>query len=395
MRFNAIIYRYIFREMAPPFLINLGFFTFVFLMTKILDITNLVVNYRISLLSVCMMLVYSMPYFMVFVIPMSTMMTVLLTFLRMSSDNEILALKAGGVSIYRMLPPVLGFCLFTCLMTGYMAIYGLPWGKRSIQALTIQAASTSLDASLKERTFNDSFKGLMLYINEIDGKTKAMVDVFIEDKRSKDTISVVVSPRGHLINEPGEMAYRLRLFDGIINQVDIKSRAVHTIEFDTYDIHMDLKKAISGRNQGPKDEKEMNLAELREYLRTEKQRDAQYYLTLIEYHKKFSIPFACFALGVLAVPLGVQAQSTKRSFGLGLGMGFFLLYYLMLSAGWVFGEAGVYPPVIGMWLPNAVMAGLGVFLLHRTANERQVHLASLITRIKTLAARATGRHPLN
>ena len=380
MKFNSIIDRYIFKEMVPPFVINVGFFTFIFLMTRILDITNLVVNYKISLLSMCLLLVYSMPYFLVFVIPMSTMMTILLTFLRMSDDNEIIALKAGGVSIFRLLPPVFMFSLMTCLLTGYMAIYALPWGKLSIKRLTVQAAVSSLDAGLKERTFNDSFNGVMLYLNKIDIKTKELIDVFIEDERSKDTVSVVVAPRGKLFGDPGRLSYQLRLWDGIINQVDIKRRAVPSIRFDTYDIHLDLKKAMVAEKGRPKDEKEMSLTELRHYLGGTSHKDSQYYVTLIEYHKKFSIPFACLALGVLAVPLGVQTRSARRSFGLGLGLGFFLLYYLLLSAGWVFGETGAYPPIIGMWVPNVVMAAIGIYLLIRIAREKPVQMA-FITKI--------------
>ncbi len=126
----------------------------------------------------------------------------------------------------------------------------------------------------------------------------------------------------------------------------------------------------------------MNLVELRQHIQSFSKKDVRYFTALIEFHKKFSIAFACFALGILAVPLGIQSQSAKRSFGLGLGLFFFLLYYLMLSAGWVFGETGVYPPVIGMWLPNVVMGGLGLFLLDRTAKERPVNIRYLAVLIK-------------
>jgi len=50
----------------------------------------------------------------------------------------------------------------------------------------------------------------------------------------------------------------------------------------------------------------------------------------------------------------------------------------MLSAGQVFGEAGVYPPAIGMWAPNVVMGGLGLFLVVRTAIDRPVKINSVI-----------------
>jgi len=145
MRINSILNRYLFFEMIPPFAINLAFLSFIFLMTRILQITNLIVNYRVNLWDVLWMLIYSLPFFLEFIIPMSVMMSVLLTFLRLSGDNEILALKAGGISIYGLLPPVLIFCMMGLFLTGFMAIYGLPWGRMSFKELSYQVARSNFD----------------------------------------------------------------------------------------------------------------------------------------------------------------------------------------------------------------------------------------------------------
>ncbi|MDF1591694.1 MAG: LPS export ABC transporter permease LptF [Desulfobacterales bacterium] len=383
MKFNTIINRYIFKELIPPFVINLFFLTFIFLMTKILDITNLVVNYKVSLWAIVLMLIYSMPFFLEFVIPMSVMMAVLLTFLRLSSDNEIVALKAGGCHIYRLLPPVFLFAFIGWALTSFMAIYALPWGKLSLKELSFKVISSNIDIGLKERTFSDSFDGVMLYVNQVDLKNKALVDVFIEDQRTPNLISTVVASKGRLFSNPQDLQYRLRLYNGTINQVDMKSRSAHSINFDTYDITLDIKRmAQPVRGGGDKDEEEMDLAELRHYLKNTSLKNDQYYLTLMEFHKKFSIPFACFALGLLAVPLGIHSRSARRSYGVGLGLVFFLSYYILLSAGWVFGEAGVYPPLIGMWVPNVVMGGIGFFLLRQTARERTFQMNFLSRLIK-------------
>ena len=372
--------------MIPPFVISILFFNFIFLLTKILDITNMIVNYRISLSDVLLLLIYSMPHFLEFVIPMSIMMAILLTFFRMSSDNEIVALKAGGMSIYELLPPVLLFCLIGCILTGIMTIYGVHWGSLSFKKLTYKVAASNVNIGMKERTFNDNFKGVMLYTNKIDLKNKALTDVFIEDQRTKNIISTAVAPKGEMSYEPDKLLFQLRLYNGTINQVDIEQKTVHSINFDTYDINLDLKKSVPEK-KGRKDEKEMSLTELSNYLKNAVNKDAKYYAILIEFYRKFSIPFACFALGLLGIPLGVQSKSAKRAFGLGLGLIFFLLYYLMLSAGWVFGEAGIYPPLIGMWMPNIVTGGIGIYLFVRTANDRPLLISYLPYLFKRIFSR--------
>jgi len=382
MKINSIINRYLLKEMMLPFVINLVFFTFVFLMTKILDITNLIVNYKMSLVSVLLLLFYSLPFFLSFVIPMSVMMAVLLTFIRLSNDKEIVALKAGGVSVYGLIPAVLVFCAMGMVLSCFITIYGIPWGTVSMKELTYQIAASHVDAGLKERTFNDSFKDVMLYINKIDLKNKILRDVFIEDKRSQDIISTVMAPKGRMFAEPDKLIFHLKLYQGTINQVNLENKSAQSINFDSYDVNLDLKQSLMVSKGGPKDEEEMSFGELREYLKAYPQKNEQYYMVLMELHKKFSIPFACFALGILAVPLGIQTESTKQSTGLGLGMVFLLIYYILLSAGFVFGEAGVYPPIIGMWVPNIALGGLALFFLVRSANDRSVRILSLINFFK-------------
>jgi lipopolysaccharide export system permease protein len=386
MKLNAILDRYIFLEFIPPFAINLGFFTFVFLMAEMLKLTDLIINYNVGLLVILTFLVLSTPYFLNYVIPMSIMMAVLLTFLRMSGDNEIIALKTGGVSLYRLIPPVLVFCLLGCALTFVIGNYGMPKGQRALKALTFEVFASNLDIGLKERTFNDSFNGVMLYVNKVDKKTKTLIDVFIEDKRDENAITTVIAPQGRLFSEPKKQMFQLRLYGGLINQVRLDSRSAHTISFDNYDIRLDLKQATATA-KGVVGPKELGLRELIFYRQHMPRHLSMYKEVLMEFHKKFSIPFACFCLGILAVPLGVQSRSAKRSSGLVLGLSFFLFYYLLLSVGLVFGESESYPPWVGMWLPNVVTGFMGVYLLVRAARERPVHITGWLQRLPSLRTR--------
>jgi lipopolysaccharide export system permease protein len=384
MPINIIINRYIIGEMIPPFIINLCFFMFIFLMSQILDIMSLVVNYKVGLTAIFFMIVYSIPYFLVFIIPLSVMVSVLLTFLRMSADNEILALKAGGVSIYRLITPVLCFCLIGALLTAAMTVYGLPWGRKSFKQMVADVATSNIDVGLKERTFNDSFDGVMLYVANIDIKTKTLIDVFIEDQRTEDMLSTVVAPRGKLFSDPEKKLFQLRLFNGVINQVSLKNRSANTLRFDTYDINLDIREGLSDLAARPTDEKAMWLSELREFIKISPENSDHYYKALLELHKKFSMPVACLVLGFLALPLGLQAKGTKRSFGLGLGLLFFLLFYLLLSAGKVYGEVGILPPAIGMWAPNIFMAGLGIYLFKNAGEENSFKNSFLPRQLRKL-----------
>lgn len=387
MKLNSIISRYIFRELVPPFFLNTVFFSFVFLLARILEITNWIVNYKIGLTAVLMIILYTMPYFLVYVVPMSVMITSLLTFMRLSSDNEIDAMKAGGVSLYGILPPVLLFCVAGCAITGFMTIHGLPWGRQSLKNLLVEVAASNLNLGLKERTFNDSFKNVMLYISEIDLKKNELRDIFVEDRRNEKLVISIVAPRGWMTIDKESSAFQMKLFNGNVNQVDLKNRTVNNIKFDTYEVVLDLEKAIETARKRRKDEKEMYIGELREFIDSAPEKDEAYWEALIEFHRKFSIPFACITFGILAVPLGVRSKSARRSFGFGLAIAAFLLYYVLHAAGMVFGEAGKFPPVAGMWLPNIVMGGIGIFFLVRTAHDRPVGVVFLVEAINRLKSK--------
>ncbi len=377
MKLNSIVNRYLLKELIPPFVINLVFFSFIFLMRQILEITNMIVNYQVSILAFALMLIYSMPYFLVYIIPMSVMMSVLLTFIRMTGDNEITALKAGGVSLYQLLPPVFFFGSLCAALSVFMAVYGMPWGATAYKMLALDVAQSNFNLGLKEKRFNNSFDGVTFYVNHINLEDRMLEDVFIEDRRKEGSSSIVVAPKGYMFSGKDKYSFVFRLYDGTVNQVDLDSRSAHNIRFDTYDLRLDLKNAVAGAKSGRKDEKEMRLAEMREALHQAQKSGPRYYSLLLELHKKFSIPASAIALTLLAVPLGVRSLTSRRSAGLGIGLFAFLLYYLLLSAGLVLGEAGICPPAVGMWAPNIIMGGSGVYLLIKAANDRPVPLFQL------------------
>ena len=386
-KINSIINRYVFRELLTPFVLCVLFFWFIFLMEKMIDIANWIVNYNIGVLTVILMLFYSTPFFLMYIIPMSLMISILLTFLRLSSDNEITALKTSGRSIYGLMPPVLVFCGVGFVLTLFFTIHLVPRGNAAIKELTLKTAASNVNIGLKERVFNDSFKNVMLYVNEIDVKNKTLVDIFIEDKREPGMANTIIASKGKLTGDPDKYVFNLALFNGTIHQTKPEERLAISIYFDTYSLNLDLQSMLTAEKVRKKHRREMSLDELIHYISSFPEKNKKYYQALLEYHQKFSIPFACIAMGLLAMPLGVQSGPTKRSFSLVLALFFFLLYYLLLSVGYVFGKTGVLPPIIGMWLPNAVMGTIGLYFLFRKAKERPLKVDYFYHYLLRLSAR--------
>ena len=342
----------------------------------------MVVNYNADISSIGLMVLFTLPRFLEFSIPMSVMISVLLTFMNMSGDNEIVALKGAGVSLYKILPPVLIFCFSGVFLTMCITVFGVSWGKLSIKKKTIELARTSIDSALQARQFNSNIKGIMIYVGHVDIKTKELKNVFIEDSRSKGVVSISIAPKGKILQLADEKIYTIRLYNGIINMVDIKDNSVNNLGFADYDINIDLaslNKKTKRKLHKSLDEK--SLIELVGFIRAGIKDKSDLNEALMELHEKFAIPFACLSLGLLAFPLGIQAASLRKSSGFTLAITFFLLYYLLLALGWSAGETGDYPPIIGMWLPNVIMGIIAVFFLIKNAKEEPVMAPEFIRTI--------------
>jgi len=381
-----VLYRYIFWELLSPFGVSLLFLTFVFVMTRIPDITNMVVNYNMGIPAVFFLVVYTLPRFLEFTLPMSVMISVLLTFMRMSGANEIIALKGGGMTIYRLLPPVIFFCVLMTLVTMWVTVWAVPWGKHSFSVQGAQIARDNINVALKERQFNTPFDNVMIYVNAIDIKTTRLKDVFIEDGRDPDSVNITVASEGVLVSQPHEGLYTLRLKKGMINQVSLEQETAHQIHFDTYNINFDINfdMGLPGKKEADtsKDLDEMGIKALMAVGQDQNVSAKKRNQARMELHEKLAIPFACLALGLLALALGLQSLSSRHAPGFGLALVFFMGYYLLLALGWSAGESGAYSPIVAMWLPNVVMGGMAVYLIKRVAGERFVHIPNPLTLLK-------------
>jgi len=368
--FITIINRYILKELLQPFLLCLGFLSLVFLLTKIIDITDLVVNYRASLSTVLAMVGYTLPVMMQYTLPMSVMMAVLLTLLRMSADREILAIKTGGAGLSAILLPVVAFCVVGSLLTLAVTVYAVPWGNYSYKKMVVNIASAGVDASLKEGTFNTNFDGVMLYVERINPEDKSLHGVFIRDTRNPESEVAITAPRGVRFFSKTAETLTLRLFDGEANQVNLSDRSVNAIAFSTYDIRVNFGKLRSGKKLGNKARDEMSLSELFHYIASEKKAGRNPDTAIMELNEKFALALAALTLGILSISLGLRSAFSRKSSGMGLGLVCFLLYYVMHASGWSLGKSGVVSPELALWMGNVVMGSAGLVFLVRVAREK-------------------------
>lgn len=371
---KRIIPLYIIKEILPPFFVSLLVFNFIMILAKILELSELVIVKGVKLDTILRFLLYSLPFSLMVTIPLSTLLAVLLAFLRLDGDNEITVIKSAGIGLYRLLPPVILFCLWTYLVTSYLVLYLVPYSNRAYRNELLDLVKVSADISIKERIFNNDFGQMVLYVSFIDLNQGWMRDIFIRDSRDAEMDNVVVASRGRIATDKKKRILVFELFDGVIDRVE------ETISFKRYDLKLDLESSLSSQRLRPPDQFELDQEDLWTVINGFDKDDIRYYTYRLEAHKRFSLPFASLVLGLIAVPLGLQGKNRGRNWGIIMGLGVFLIYYLLFTAGLSFGETGFYPPMLAMWMPNLIVGGAAIFFLRRANREAPIRLFGLVER---------------
>jgi lipopolysaccharide export system permease protein len=92
---------------------------------------------------------------------------------------------------------------------------------------------------------------------------------------------------------------------------------------------------------------------------------------MVEVHKKYALPVACLVFVLVGAPLGALARRGGIGVGVGLSIGFFILYWACLIAGEKLADRGIIAPWLGMWIANIILTVFGIFLIIRVMRERQ------------------------
>lgn len=388
MNMKKTLHRYIFGEITVPFLLGMAAFTSVLLMGRLLKLADLVVAKGVPLADILRMVLYLVPSFCLVTIPMAFLLALLLAFGRLSADSEITAMKACGVSLYGLLPPVLFFAILAYLATTFITVSALPWGNTSFKKLLFDILETRLSLTLKEKVFNDDFPGLTIYTDRFDAQKHVMTGIIINDERNPQEPSTIFADSGVIATDPATKTLRLELKNGGIHRV-LGSTGYRLVEFQDYVLSVNL-------SQGPremvKNELDMTFSELRAGIGSPRT-DAKMRRDMrLEFHRRFALPFACFVFALAGVPLGIQNQRSGKAAGFSVSIGILLVYYIILSAGKTLGERGAVHPAVAVWAPNLIFLALGIYLFRKTAAEQRISLFTVVPdTVRWVRTRLAGR----
>lgn len=366
-----LINRYILKEIALAFAMIVFVLTFVLLMGKILQLMDLMVNKGISLTTIAQITLYLMPSFLIFSIPISLLIAILIGLGRLSGDNEITILKMSGVSLYQIAFPVACAALIASLLTAATTFFLVPYGNIATKNLLFDMAKKKASIGIREKVFIDDFRGILLYAEKIPVHGDFLEGVLISDNRILREPNIIIARKAYLISDIDTRAVTLRLEDGSTHTVDAGLKNYRKMDFRLYDVRLDLAESlVTDIKTGEKSSLDMTVTELTAKLRSHGINDQAYREMLLALNKKLTIPLSCLLFALIGLPFGIRAHRAVRSRGIAIGVVLILIYYLMSLSGEALAETGRLSPTIGAWAPNGIFVVAGILFFYSAAREK-------------------------
>jgi lipopolysaccharide export system permease protein len=391
---RKIINRYILKEVAIPFVMILFVLTFVLLMGRILQLMDLMVNKGIGFIDMAIFIILLMPSFLMFTIPISLLVAIMIGLGRLSGDNEITIMKASGISMYQLSRPVAAASVIAFIMTAVITLFLVPQGNYATKQHLYNVSKKQASIGIREKIFIDDFDGLLIYAETIPMDGAFMEGVLISDTRLTQEPTTIIARKAYLISDPKALTVTMRLENGSTHTVDAGLNNYRKMDFSNYDVNLDIRAALFDEKKlKEKSSGEMTVFELREKLRESELEKLRQREVAIELNKKLSIPMSCLIFGILGVPLGIRAHRSVKSRGISLGAIIVALYYMLQLGGEALVQTGKVSPPLGAWVPNLIFGLAGVILFVMTAKEMSWPFPSPVDLLRRLIRKNEAASP--
>lgn len=394
-----ILWRHVIRELVAPTALGFSLFTFLLLMRFLLEISQLWIQYGAELSMILWAIVYSLPHIVVLTLPMGLLLGGLIAFGRMSADFEVVALRALGVSLMHLVPPVLLFSVALWLLNTWLFMVAMPWGNQSLRELQWETITQrAFSQEVKPRVFHDNFPNMVLYVEDIVDQGREWRGVFAA-QTERTPPAIVRAERAFPIIDEEERNTYLLLENATMVVPDEDPRNVTITRFAQQRllVYSEARDSIIGTVGF--DPRSMTLEQLREAIATRAAEGDPAYDLQVEVHKKYAFPFACVVLGLISLPLGISTQRQTTAIGFGIGTAVIVVYYFFAQNGEQQGDIGAIDPWLGMWAGNIVLGTAAALLLWKKSREADFGIARALRphweRMVDAAAELVRRHVLH
>lgn len=372
---NFRIQLYILREVIPVFLIGMLVSSFILVIFQVLKLSEMIFEYGASFKTLFMTFIFLVPPFFNFTIPISILLSVIIGFARLSSDEEYTAMAASGISLFNLIPSMFYFSLFWFVLTVLSSSFLDPWSKKYINQYLMNEVKSKvgvvLKSKLKQGVFIRDFFGQILYVDKIEDNNSDLSEIFLATDKKKSQ-GFTFAKKGKILSDDQTNIVILRLLDGV-HHISLKKDAYEMMKFEYGDLNLVqlFENSIElEERRVDYDYQSMYPDEMLYYIDQQQhlEKDRHYYRAIFILNQKVSLPFTCILFALLGIPLGIQNPRSGKSKGYVIGLGIILIYYIIMMIGKSYAERGRFDPFFAAWAPNVVFLIFTLWYFVKKAN---------------------------
>ena len=376
-----ILKRYVLKELFGPTLLGLIFFTFLLFITRIFRLADILMSEGVDSVLVGKFALCLLPALLAFTIPCAVLVGVLISFGRLSADNEILAVRTSGINLMAIFWPIIIFGILVSLLMFWMNYSLLPSLKFKSMDYLYKIEFQLFNTLRPGRFYDELGSGdtdITFYYGSRDQKTGDMNNIHMKlvssleqltgERNSSDgkKETLLLAERGRIITNEQTRSIRFHLYNGSFHPLVKDKPSQNNILFFS-ELERVFNPIMDRMEEGiyEKKNKEMTVPELIENIR--KNQDTKIKAankSRVALLQRFSNPLACLAFILIGMPLAIYIRPSGKSVGFAVSFGLLFFYYLLMKWGSSLGEVGHPLAPLAIFSPNILLGSIGCILIY-------------------------------
>jgi LPS export ABC transporter permease LptG/LPS export ABC transporter permease LptF len=363
LHFPTILDDYVLRGFTLYFAMIVAAFLLLLLVFTLFELLSDILRNQISPLTVGEYLLNVAPYFLYTTTPLSMLLAVLVTFGLLQRSNEITAIKATGISLYRIIVPVL---IASTLVAGVLFLSDqlyLPYTNKRQDALRNQIKGKPAQTYLRpDRKWIFGQHSDIYYYQFFDPDRDVFggVSVFQFDPHSFQITHRITADRAHWSSPMGRWVYEQGW------ERSLQGPAIENYRKFDVATYPELAEAPAYFKKEIKQSSEMSYDELRRYIHDLEESGFDVVRLRVQLQKKIAYPLITFVMAVLAIPFALSAGKRSAVAGVAIAIGIGVVYWTINGLFEAMGNLSQLPPVVAAWSPDLVFGFIGGYLILRT-----------------------------
>jgi lipopolysaccharide export system permease protein len=354
--------------MVKGFLGPLIWCLFVFIiMAVIIDVFSFIediVKYRIPVTSIIAFYVYYIPTIFLQAMPMAILLSTIYVLSNLNKNNEIIAMKSSGISLWRILTPVIVIGFIASILTYIVNDRIIPISSKVSNQIRQDELETARHREARPKVINNvaiyGAGNRIVFARSYDIEKKQLNDVIIhEHDSSENLISKITAQSGTWVG------YGWKFSKVITYHIDNAGKILEEpLFYEEKMVPLREKPRDFANSEWRADF--MSYKDLKRYIRNFKGASTKLLKSLqVDLHYKISFTFINVIIILIGAPFALITTRGGVLIGIGMSIVIGLLYYAVIAISLALGKAGILPPIVAAWIGNVIFAAIGIHLVNK------------------------------